>query len=87
MIGKIVKIKDDFGVSYIKIKKRIDENYVGYGFTIAHNDLGFMGNTVSEMLSFCELLDQWEIIDEVTFNRTFDQMVNDMRYKHLQEML
>ena len=28
-----------------------------------------------------------EIIDEVTFSRTFDQMINNMRYKHLQEML
>ena len=28
-----------------------------------------------------------EIIDEVTFNRTFDQMINNMRYKHMQEML
>lgn len=87
MIGKIVRIKDDVYTKYIKIKEIVDEGYVGYGFSIANGDVGFMCNLISEVLTIDNYLENAEIIDEVTFNRTFDQMINNMRYKHLQEML
>ena len=46
-----------------------------------------MCNLISEVLTIEDYLDKMEVIDEVTFNRTFDQMINNMRYKHMQEML
>lgn len=87
MVGKIVKIKEDVNTKYVKIKEIVEEGYVGYGFSITNDDIGFMCNLVSEVLTIDNYLDNAEIIDEVTFNRTFDQMINNMRYKHMQEML
>ena len=88
MVGKIVRIKDEFDTKYIKIKEESEDLYVGYGFAITNAELCFMGNYISESVTVDKLLQpQFEIIDEVTFNRTFDQMINNMRYKHMQEML
>lgn len=87
MVGKIVRIKEDVNTKYVKIKEIVDEGYVGYGFSITNDNIGFMCNLVSEVLTIDNYLDNAEIIDEVTFNRTFDQMINNMRYKHMQEML
>ena len=88
MIGKIVRIKDEFDTKYIKIKEESEDLYVGYGFVITNAELCFMGNYISESMTVDkESQAQFEIIDEVTFNRTFDQMINNMRYKHMQEML
>ena len=87
MIGKIVKIKGDVNTKYVKIKEIVEEGYVGYGFSITNDVVGFMCNLISEVLSIEDDLDKMEVIDEVMFNRTFDQMINNMRYKHLQEML
>lgn len=87
MVGKIVRVKDDVYTHYVKIKEIIEEGYVGYGFSITNSDIGFMCNLISEVLTIDNYLEDAEIIDEVTFNRTFDQMINNMRYKHLQEML
>ena len=88
MIGKIVRIKEDFGTKYIKIKKESEDLYVGYGFVTTNAELCFMSNYISESMTVDKVLQsQFEIIDEVTFNRTFDQMINNMRYKHMQEML
>lgn len=85
MIGKIVRVKDDVYTHYVKIKEIVDEGYVGYGFSITNNGIGFMCNLISEVLTVDK--ENVEIIDEVTFSRTFNQMINNMRYKHLQEML
>lgn len=88
MVGKIVKIKDEFDTKYIKLKEESEDLYVGYGFVITNAELCFMGNYISESMTVDkESQSQFEIIDEVTFNRTFDQMINNMRYKHMQEML
>ena len=87
MVGKIVKIKGDVNTKYVKIKEIVDEGYVGYGFSITNDAIGFMCNLISEVLTIEDDLDKMEVIDEVTFNRTFDQMINNMRYKHMQEML
>ena len=87
MIGKIVKIKGDVNTKYVKIKEIVKEGYVGYGFSITNDVVGFMCNLVSEVLTIEDDLDKVEVIDEVMFNRTFDQMINNMRYKHMQEML
>ena len=87
MIGKIVKIKGDVNTKYVKIKEIVEEGYVGYGFSITNDVVGFMCNLVSEVLTIEDDLDKMEVIDEVMFNRTFDQMINNMRYKHMQEML
>lgn len=88
MVGKIVRIKEDFGIKYIKIKKESEDLYVGYGFVTTNAELCFMSNYISESMTVDKVLQpQFEIIDEITFNRTFDQMINNMRYKHMQEML
>ena len=87
MVGKIVRIKGDVNTKYVKIKEIIEEGYVGYGFSITNDNIGFMCNLISEVLTIEDDLDKMEIIDEVTFNRTFDQMINSMRYRHMQEML
>ena len=65
----------------------VEEGYVGYGFSITNDVVGFMCNLVSEVLTIEDDLDKMEVIDEVMFNRTFDQMINNMRYRHMQEML
>lgn len=87
MVGKIVRIKGDVNTKYVKIKEIVEEGYVGYGFSITNDAIGFMCNLISEVLSVKDDLDKMEVIDEVMFNRTFDQMINNMRYKHMQEML
>ena len=87
MVGKIVRIKGDVNTKYVKIKEIVEDGYVGYGFSITNDDIGFMCNLISEVLTIEDDLDKMEVIDEVTFNRTFDQMINNMRYKHMQEML
>ena len=87
MIGKIVRIKGDVNTQYLKIKEIVEEGYVGYGFSITNDAIGFLCNLISEVLTIEDDLDKMEVIDEVTFNRTFDQMINNMRYKHMQEML
>lgn len=87
MVGKIVRIKGDVNTQYLKIKEIVEEGYVGYGFSITNDAIGFMCNLISEVLTIEDDLDKMEVIDEVTFNRTFDQMINNMRYKHMQEML
>ena len=87
MVGKIVKIKGDVNTKYVKIKEIVEEGYVGYGFSITNDAIGFMCNLISEVLTIEDDLDKMKVIDEVTFNRTFDQMINNMRYKHMQEML
>lgn len=88
MVGKIVRIKDEFDTKYIKIKEESEDLYVGYGFVITNTELCFMSNYISESVTVDKgLQPQFEIIDEVTFNRSFDQMINSMRYKHMQEML
>lgn len=87
MVGKIVRIKGDVNTKYVKIKEIVEEGYVGYGFSITSDAIGFMCNLISEVLTIEDDLDKMEVIDEVTFNRTFDQMINNMRYKHMQEML
>ena len=87
MIGKIVRIKGDVNTKYVKIKEIVEERYVGYGFSITNDAIGFMCNLISEVLTIEDDLDKMEVIDEVMFNRTFDQMINNMRYKHMQEML
>ena len=46
-----------------------------------------LGPRGKNVLTIDNYLENAEIIDEVTFNRTFDQMINNMRYKHMQEML
>ena len=87
MIGKIVRIKGDVNTKNVKIKEIVEEGYVGYGFSITNDAIRFMCNLISEVLTIEDDLDKMEVIDEVTFNRTFDQMINNMRYKHMQEML
>ena len=87
MVGKIVRINGDVHTKYVKIKEILEEGYVGYGFSITNDAIGFMCNLISEVLTIEDDLDKMEVIDEVTFNRTFDQMINNMRYKHMQEML
>lgn len=87
MIGKIVRIKGDVNTKYVKIKEIVEEGYVGYGFSITNDAIGFMCNLISEVLTIEDDLDKMEVIDEVTFNRIFNQMINNMRYKHMQEML
>lgn len=88
MVGKIIRIKDEFDTKYVKIKEESEDLYVGYGFVITNAELCFMCNYISESITVDKgLQPQFEIIDEVTFNRTFDQMINNMRYKHMQEML
>ena len=88
MIGKIVRIKGDVNTKYVKIKEESEDLYVGYGFITTNTELCFMSNCISESITVDKgLQPQFEIIDEVTFNRTFDQMINNMRYKHMQEML
>lgn len=86
MVGKIVKIKEDVNTKYLKIKEIVEGVHIGYGFSITNDIVGFMCNLISEVFTVDEDLDKMEVIDEATFNRTFDQMINTMRYKHMQEM-
>lgn len=87
MVGKIVRIKGDVNTKYVKIKEIVEEGYVGYGFLITNDVIGFMCNLVSEVFTIEDDPDKIEVIDEVTFNRTFDKMINNMRYAHMKEML
>jgi hypothetical protein len=88
MIGKIIRIKDDLNTRYIKIKEFDGYTYSGYGFAITNFDVGFMYNFTSDVLTVTKDYEpSFEIINEVEFNRSFDQMINNMRYKHMQEML
>ena len=51
MVGKIVRIKGDVNTKYVKIKEIVEEGYVGYGFSITNDAIGFMCNLISEVLT------------------------------------
>lgn len=88
MVGKIVRIKDDLNTRYIKIKEFDGYTYSGYGFAITNSDVGFLCNYISNVMTISKDYEScFESITEVEFNRSFDQMINSMRYKHMQEML
>ena len=88
MIGKIIRIKDDLNTRYIKIKEFDGYTYSGYGFAITNFDAGFLYNFVSDAITISADYEScFEIINEIEFNRSFDQMINNMRYAHMKEML
>ena len=99
---KYIEIKNAYalGISiYIKVDevfKHGDKIIIrGYGFkseftpyrdaTFAHWD--FMQDFEFRLEDIVKEVEKIHIINEVTFNKAFDQMINSMRYRHLQEML
>ena len=67
----------------------------GYGFSSEFTeyadatwaDWGFMISHEFRIENIEEEINKITIINEVEFNRSFDQMINNMRYEHMKEML
>lgn len=99
--GKIIKIQENSHCvpRYIKVKEVFQHgNKIiirGYGFysefteyrdsTFA--DWDFMQSHEFMLNNIGTEIEKIHIINEVEFNRSFDQMINNMRYRHMQEML
>ena len=100
--GKLIRIDNAYAIGtsiYIKVDelfKHGDKIIIrGYGFkseftpyrdaTFAIWD--FMQSFEFRLENIEREVEKIHIIDEVAFNRSFDQMINSMRYRHMQEML
>jgi hypothetical protein len=100
--GKLIKVQDDIFYNiplYINVREVFKHgNKVvirGYGFSSEFTE--YVDDTWSDwtfMKSFEFDFDRIEqeikkitIITETEFNRSFDQMINNMRYEHMKKML
>ena len=100
--GKLIKVQDD-SLYYIPLYIRVREIFRsgdkiiirGYGFSSEFTEYAnatwaswdFMPSHEFQIENIESEIKNITIIDEVTFNRSFDQMLNNMKYQHMQKML
>ena len=100
--GKLIKVQDD-NLYYIPLYIRVREIFRhgdkiiirGYGFSseftpyadATYATWDFMQSFEFRLEDIEREVEKIHIIDEVVFNRSFDLMINNMRYRHMQEML
>jgi hypothetical protein len=100
--GKLIRIDNVYalGISmYLKVDevfKHGDKIIIrGYGFKSEFTPYADATYAIWDFMQSFEFrlediereIEKIHIIDEVVFNRSFDQMINSMRYRHMQEML
>ena len=99
-MNKIIKVQDFYGCpKYISVRElfRHGDKIIirGYGFCSAFTEYAnatwaswdFMTSHEFQIENIESEIKNITIIDEVTFNRSFDQMLNNMKYQHMQKML
>ena len=96
--GKLIKVQDDI-ITYIRVRevfKHGDRIIIrGYGFRSEFTEYAdatwvnwdFMTSHEFRIESIESEIKNITIINEVEFNRSFDQLINNMRYTHMKKML
>lgn len=96
-INKIIKVKGSYGYPlYINVREIFRSGYRivirGYGFSSEFTDAtwvswDFMTSHEFRIENIESEIENITIISEVEFNRSFDQLINNMRYEHMKKML
>ena len=99
-MNKIIKVQDFYGCPlYINVREifRYGDKIIirGYGFSSEFTeyadatwvDWGFMVSHEFRTEDIESEIKNITIINEVEFNRSFDQLINNMRYEHMKKML
>jgi hypothetical protein len=96
--GKLIKVQDDITI-YIRVREVFKHgNRIvirGYGFSSEFTEYAdatwvnwdFMTSHEFRIENIEAEIKNITIINEVEFNRSFDQLINNMRYEHMKKML